>query len=452
MRNLKSVLAVLAAMALLAGCGDKKTSDTSSTTETTTAAAETTEAATEATTEEVSDETDYTELSQKLAKDLSEDKIDTTTALFSETVKQQLTDEAMKQVLEQMKTQFGEFKELKDTKKENQMGMNITTTRMVYEKSELDLMIVFNKEGKIDGILFQPAQDEEIVPQETDTYVETAVKVGEHELDGMLNMPKNAEKPPLVILIQGSGQHNMNEGFGETGTFSQLSKGFAERGIATLRYNKRFFQYPELAGDGDFNIDEEVLEDADAAVKLAQSYVDEGKVSGVYVMGHSLGGCVAPVIAKRNSEVKGIISLAGTPRNLIEIVVDQLTAQINDASDDASSSIIKESLDTAKAMLAGDTSGNLLGSPYSYYESLIDLEVGETAKGLDIPMLFLQGKDDIQVYADKDYPLWQEYLDGKDNCTFKLYDGLGHFFTDDNDVFDKQVMDDAAEFINNCAK
>ena len=103
-------------------------------------------------------------------------------------------------------------------------------------------------------------------------------------------------------------------------------------------------------------------------------------------------------------------------------------------------------------MLAGDTSGNLLGSPYSYYESLIDLEVGETAKGLDIPMLFLQGKDDIQVYADKDYPLWQEYLDGKDNCTFKLYDGLGHFFTDDNDVFDKQVMDDAAEFINNCAK
>ncbi len=448
MRNLKSVLAVLAAMTLLAGCGDKKTSDTSSTAETTTAAAETTEAATEATTEEVSDETDYTELSQKLAKDLSEGKIDTTTALFSEATRKQLTDEAMKQVLEQRKPQFGEFKELKDTKKENQMGMNITTTRMVYEKSELDLMLVFNKEGKIDGILFQPAQDEEIVPQETDTYVETAVKVGEHELDGMLNMPKNAEKPPLVILIQGSGQHNMNEGSGETATFAQLSKGFAERGIATLRYNKRFFQHPELAGDDGFNIEEEVLEDADAAVKLAQSYVDEGKVSGVYVMGHSLGGCVAPAIANRNSEVKGIISLAGTPRNLIEIIIDQLTAQ---AGDDASG-MVQENLDTAKAMLAGDTSGNLLGSPYSYYESLNDLEIGETAKGLDIPMLFLQGKDDIQVYADKDYPLWQEYLDGKENCTFKLYDGLGHFFTDDNDVFDKQVMDDAAEFINNCAK
>ena len=43
-------------------------------------------------------------------------------------------------------------------------------------------------------------------------------------------------------------------------------------------------------------------------------------------------------------------------------------------------------------------------------------------------MLILQGSADFQVYADKDYKLWQTALAGRDNVTFKLYDGLSHLF------------------------
>ena len=445
--NIKKVIAAIAAMSLLAGCGEKKTSENDDSRETTTVAA-TTEAATEEATTEAADEEDYIELTKKLIDDLKQDNLKTSFELFSDAMKAQISEDYLNQSWEGIKQEAGALKEVQETKSAKQMGMIVTTTRLTFEKEEIDLMYAFNDKGEIDGMLFQPAQAEEIEPQETDAFVETSIKVGEHELKGMLTMPKNSEKPPVVILIQGSGQHNMNEGSGDTATFNEIAHRLAEKGIATIRYNKRFFQFPDLAGDGNYTIDEEVLEDADAAVKLAKSYADEGKVSNIFVLGHSLGGCLAPVIAKRNSDVDGIISYAGTARDLVDVVIDQISAQLEAAEDDATKKSLQEVLDAAAIAKEGsDKSVSLLGWGYDYYASLDALNIGETAKSLDIPMIFLQGKEDVQVYADKDYPLWQELLKDKENCTYKLYDGLGHFFSDEDGHLNSQVIDDTAEFV-----
>lgn len=453
MRKLKSVLAVIAAMSLLAGCGEKKTSEKNDTTEAvTTTAAETTETATEGSGSAASEE-ELIELSRKILDDIANDNFKTACDLFSKDLKDQLTEEMLIEGWQNIKDEGGKILNVKESRVESEQGMTVIITPIDFEKTDFDFLLAFNSEGGIDGIMFMYPQDNEIEPQVTATFAETIVTVGEHELNGMLTMPKNAEKPPLVILIQGSGQHNMNEGIGELATFNELAHGLAERGIATLRYNKRFFQIPELQGDGNYTIQDEVLDDADAAVKLAKSYVDEGKVSSIYVMGHSLGGCLAPTIAQKNSDVKGIISLAGTPRDLVEVIIDQLTAQKEEASGDAAKNSVQKSLDDAAVMKEGnDESAFLLGWGYKYYNSLRELKVGETVKSLDIPMLFLQGDADIQVYPDKDFPLWKEYLDGKANCTFKLYEGLGHFFDDEDGHFNKQVMDDTAEFIKNSEK
>lgn len=452
MRKIRSVLAVIAAMAFMAGCGEKKTSDDNNTTEAATTTAVTTEAATEDTTSALS-YTDYTELSRKLIDDILNDDFKPAMELFSENCKAQLTEEMLLEGWKGLKEEGGNFIAVKESKTQVQQGMTVVTTVMDFDKKDFEFMLAYNDKGEIEGIMFTYAQDEEITPQVTATFAETCIKVGEKELDGMLTMPKNAEKPPVVILIQGSGQHNMNEGSGELATFNELAHGLAERGIATIRYNKRFFQYPDLAGDGNYTVEEEILDDAAAAVKLAKSYMDEGKVSGIFVMGHSLGGCVAPSIAQANSDVQGIISLAGTPRDLAEVVIDQLTAQRDAAKVGAQKDSIQELLDDAAVMKEGnDKDATLLGWGYNYYNSLRELNIGETAKSLDIPMLFLQGDSDEQVYADKDFPLWKEYLDGKENCTYKLYEGLGHFFSDEDGHLNKQVLDDTAEFVKNSVK
>ena len=43
----------------------------------------------------------------------------------------------------------------------------------------------------------------------------------------------------------------------------------------------------------------------------------------IFIIGHSLGGMLAPKIAELKPEVKGIISLAGSPRKLVDILEDQ---------------------------------------------------------------------------------------------------------------------------------
>ena len=45
---------------------------------------------------------------------------------------------------------------------------------------------------------------------ECDEFKEYSLKVGEYELEGILNLPKNVEKPAVVILIPGSGYGDAN--------------------------------------------------------------------------------------------------------------------------------------------------------------------------------------------------------------------------------------------------
>ena len=82
----------------------------------------------------------------------------------------------------------------------------------------------------------------------------------------------------------------------------------------------------------------------------------------------------------------------------------------------------------------------------AYWDSLTDIKPAEVAKGLDMPMLFLQGDSDVRVFADKDYAIWQQELGDKAGCYFKLYEGLGHFFNEKTGSFDTEVMDDIAGF------
>ena len=64
----------------------------------------------------------------------------------------------------------------------------------------------------------------------------------------------------------------------------------------------------------------------------------------------------------------------------------------------------------------------------TFWRSTNNLDAKSSIEKLSIPMLILQGKDDFQVFADRDYVEWQKLLNGRDNCHFKLYDGLNHFF------------------------
>ena len=161
----------------------------------------------------------------------------------------------------------------------------------------------------------------------------------------------------------------------------------------------------------------------------------------------------------------GFVSLAGSPRDLTDILADQLWAQYSQLSD---ADVYRQYIDSQLAVadsLAGMTdeqraSVTVFDQSGYYIWSLDSIDEVAIAEGLDVPMLFLQGGADFQVYADVDYAMWEEALGDDPDAGFILYDGLGHPFIASEGPYagtsleynqrghvDGQVIEDIAGFI-----
>lgn len=290
------------------------------------------------------------------------------------------------------------------------------------------------------------------------------IKIGDapYALDGILSLPKGVLNPPVIIMVQGSGQSDYDETISLTNPFKDIGSGLAKKGVATLRFNKRYYQYPRTA-PVDITIQDEVLKDVALAIDFAKDN-EHTKNSNIYVLGHSLGGMLAPYIAYTNTDVSGIILMAGTPRKLEDVILDQNIAAITvmtnktDAEKKTLIASVQVEVDKVKNLKDKDPAIKLFGVPSSYWLSLNKINTPEITKNLTIPILILQGSADFQVSPNVDYKAWQDLLIGKSNVTFKLYDKLNHLFIMTNGkkdiseyskrgTVDKQVISDIAAWI-----
>lgn len=102
--------------------------------------------------------------------------------------------------------------------------------------------------------------------EQSEDFTETNVTLGDYQLEGLLTLPTNNEKPPVVILVHGSGYHNADESVASNRPFADIAHSLAKQGIATVRYNERYNQYPELAYSNN-TVYTEAIDDACSIVK-----------------------------------------------------------------------------------------------------------------------------------------------------------------------------------------
>jgi hypothetical protein len=125
---------------------------------------------------------------------------------------------------------------------------------------------------------------------------ETKIRVG--AIDAVLTIPPDVERPPVALLIAGSGStdHDGNGPLAKPATLKKLSEQLVARKIATLRYDKRGAGgwKPEFGLPEDFRF-KDYVDDATALV----NYLRGGKFSHVVLVGHSEGGLVAILTARR---------------------------------------------------------------------------------------------------------------------------------------------------------
>ena len=258
-------------------------------------------------------------------------------------------------------------------------------------------------------------------------------------LKGMLTLPDDLSAPvPALVLIHGSGSSNMDEKVGKLTPFRDIAEGLAERGVACVRYDKRSFAHGlKMVRDKTTVITarEEVIEDAllAAALLRADRRIDPDRV---FLLGHSMGGMLAPRIECSGGDFAGLILMAGSPRRLEEILLDQ-TREISETMTGLARWITKKQLRKLEQTFQGlydlpdEVARNKKvggGTTLYYFKDMGQPPVSEWLEKTRKPMLVMQGEKDVQVKVDVDYKRYQELLGDRENVTFRLYPGLNHAF------------------------
>jgi uncharacterized protein len=155
---------------------------------------------------------------------------------------------------------------------------------------------------------------------------ESKVAVG--AIDAVLTTPAGVDKPPVALLIAGSGSidHDGNGPQMKPATLKKLSDQLVARNIATLRYDKRGAGgwKPEFGKPEDFRF-KDFVTDASALVKYLR---DSGRFSKVILVGHSEGGLVAILTAQQQS-VDRLVLLATAARTQGELLKAQLEKKLS---------------------------------------------------------------------------------------------------------------------------
>jgi pimeloyl-ACP methyl ester carboxylesterase len=223
---------------------------------------------------------------------------------------------------------------------------------------------------------------------------ETKVRIG--NIDAVLTMPDGVDRPPVALLIAGSGStdHDGNGPQAKPATLKKLSEQLAARKIATLRYDKRGAGgwKPEFGKPEDFRF-KDFVDDAAALVNYLRS---SGKFSRLVAIGHSEGGLVA-ILTARKVPVDRLVLLVTAARRQGDLVKAQLERK--QIPPDVLDPILK-AIDSIMAGQIVDPPPKGLAIAPSMQPSLASAFVEDPVdplKSIDRPTLIVGGGHDLQV-------------------------------------------------------
>ncbi|MBX3531386.1 MAG: alpha/beta hydrolase [Rhizobiaceae bacterium] len=230
---------------------------------------------------------------------------------------------------------------------------------------------------------------------------EVEATVADGTLRGTLLAPAAASKAAAVI-VAGSGptDRNGNSPLGiSASTYRMLAEALAERGVATVRYDKRGIGgSAAVAPDANAVTVAAFAGDAAAWIEVARREVG---TPCAWLVGHSEGGLMSLVAAQDNASVCGLVLLSAPGRRFGDLLRDQLW------SNPANWFLMSDALRAIAALERGekvDVSGMHEALQRLFYPGvqgyLIDLfsrDPAALAAAETRPMLIVQGGNDIQV-------------------------------------------------------
>jgi dienelactone hydrolase len=366
---------------------------------------------------------------------------------LADRIKPLLPVEALRATRQGLEQQFGEFQELGQTSAvQTQQGL-VQVVTCIFERARLDVNVTLNDAGEIIALTVTPVGTVEQQASTTyepppyaqiDRFHEHEVQIGHGKwvLPGTVSIPQGDGPFAAVLLVHGSGPQDRDETIPPNKPFRDLAWGLASQGIAVLRYEKRTKVYAaSMRSERDtITVKEEVLDDALSGVALLRER-PELDAQQIFVLGHSLGGYLAPRLGAADPQIRGLIILAGSARPFEDVILDQMTYVLSLSMPDPvvrqqQLAVVKQQVELVKdpKRLPTAAAADLpLNVPAAYWLDLNAYHPEKVAQTLKQPMLFLQGEGDYQVTRE-DFQIWQNALGGRSDVQFIMYPGLSHLF------------------------
>lgn len=248
------------------------------------------------------------------------------------------------------------------------------------------------------------------------------VPVDTHLLSGTLTLPDAPSPYPLVLIVAGSGPVNRdgNQPGMKADTYKQLASALAKEGIATLRYDKRG------VGESIYFMDEinlrfdQYIEDAEAWMNKLHA---DKRFSKVVVAGHSEGSLIG-ILACAKSPNEGFISIAGAARPIDDLLRIQLKAAVPDSGYYALCCTYLDTLKQGQLLTYADPALAALFRPsiQPYMINWMKYNPSGEIKKLKVPVLILQGENDIQVEPENA----KELARAVPKAVLKIIPGMNH--------------------------
>lgn len=219
------------------------------------------------------------------------------------------------------------------------------------------------------------------------------------KIAGTLVVPASSKPVPLVVIIAGSGPTNRDGNSpllpGANNSLKMLAEGLRDRGIATLRYDKRGIAESVKAGVSESALRFDML--ADDAAGWVRKLRPDSRFSTITVLGHSEGSLLG-MLATERAQADAFVSVAGAGRPASAVLREQLGRQLPP-------DLLAFSNRALDALIAGRTVDsvppalNVLFRPsvQPYLISWLPLDPAALVKALAVPVLIAQGSADIQV-------------------------------------------------------
>ena len=276
---------------------------------------------------------------------------------------------------------------------------------------------------------------------------EISWQIGETTVYATITRPESGQGHPAVIFIAGSGptDRDWNSPLlpGTNGSASLLAEELAHRGYVTLRYDKRFAgahaseNLPLLTGKISM---QSHLEELQGAAKLLweRSDVASGRI---FALANSEGVIHAINYQLQADEKKltGMILTGAPGQPLGDLARSQIAAQLAGVPgaddimamyDQAISDFIENgTMEPDESLPVGIKQFLLsLVSPANmpFTQEVWTADIAPDLKEIDVPVLIIIGKKDIQVDWQVDGGKLQAAAEGRDNISFAYPDNANH--------------------------